>query len=163
MLIENPVLTRSPAQQSDFFAVKHSANQDESIPAISLDIGVAYNSLCHSVLLYLSSTRDATPSVGTDAGFVQKASISSSGVFLVSGTKYQVNTACASAMIARNPNVTAFPIRLKAYGKKRTTSALATHWVNTGTVIAVPRMLFGKISGTSVQKTGPIHEQKNPR
>ena len=29
--------------------------------------------------------------------------------------------------------------------------------------MAVPRILFGKISETSVQKTGPMHDAKNPR
>jgi hypothetical protein len=39
----------------------------------------------------------------------QYSSISSRGLFLVSGTKNQVNTACASASVARKPNVMALP------------------------------------------------------
>jgi len=83
--------------------------------------------------------------------------------FFVSGTKAIVNNACASETTARKPKVAACPSRCSAAGNNSTTIAFATHCVSTGTIIAVPRMLFGKISGTSVQNTGPIHEQKQTR
>src|SRR3954463_15681918 len=99
---------------------------------------------------------------GTTPDF-QYSSISSSGLFFVSGTNRHVNIACATDMIARKAKVTDFPIWLKASGKKSTTTALAIHWESTGTVIAVPRMWLGKISGTRVQKTGPMHEAKKAK
>ena len=64
---------------------------------------------------------------------------------------------------ARKPKVIALPTRLNASGKNSTTTALATHCVSTGTAMAVPRIRFGKISGTSVQKTGPMQDAKNAR
>src|SRR5262249_55241188 len=96
-------------------------------------------------------------------GSIQNCLISSSGLFLVSGTKNQVKNACVNDIAARNPKVAIFSTRLNANGKKNNTTAFSTHFVSTGTVIAVPRMRLGKISGMSVQNTGPTHEQKNAR
>src|SRR5580704_18754547 len=90
-------------------------------------------------------------------------SISSKDLFLVSGSSRQAQIAWSNAIAARKPKTEALPTLLNAAGKKRTTSALATHWVRTGTVIAVPRMSFGNISGTTVQKTGPMQDSKKAR
>ena len=43
---------------------------------------------------------------------------------------------------------------------RATITALATHCVSTGTLMARPRTRLGKISGTSVQKTGPMQAAK---
>src|SRR5579863_8200918 len=91
----------------------------------------------------------------TFADSIQKVSISSSFLFLVSGTQRHVT--------ARKPKVNTLPITWNAKGKKRTTKALATHCRKTGTVMARPRTSLGKISGTRVQNTGPMQQEKKAR
>jgi len=107
--------------------------------------------------------RALRPTRGRAADSFQSRSISSKDLFFVSGRKRQANAAWAKAMAARKLNVATLPIWLKASGKKRTTAALATHCVSTGTVIATPRIRLGKISGRRVQKTGPMQDSKKAR
>ena len=57
----------------------------------------------------------------------------------------------------------AFADDVKGIGKQQDENAFATHWIRTGTVIAMPRTSLGKISGTSVQNTGPMQAQKKAR
>src|SRR5579863_157825 len=99
----------------------------------------------------------------TFADSIQKVSISSSFLFLVSGTHRHVTMPCAKHMTARKPKVNTLPITWNAKGKNRTTKALATHCRKTGTVMARPRTSLGKISGTRVQKTGPMQQEKKAR